>query len=58
MAQRMEPYTEAEMIALEQEMESEKMLHCEECGEPIIDGYYLPQYDAALCKECMERFRI
>lgn len=54
-AQRMEPYREAEMIALEQE---EGRLRCEECGEIIYDGYFIPRYDAAICESCMKEYRI
>ncbi len=54
-AQRMEPYREAEMIALEQE---EGRLRCEECGEIIFDGYYISRYDAAICESCMQQYRI
>ena len=54
-AQRMEPYHEAEMIALEQE---EGRLRCEECGEIIYDGYFIPRYDAAICESCMKEYRV
>ena len=50
---------EADEFFNSQEAESEKLVHCDECGEPIYDDFYWNIDGDCLCEECMnDRYRV
>lgn len=52
------PVADAERFAAEQDRQLEQLPICDDCREPIQDGFFYSINDSVICSDCIDSYRV